>query len=157
MKKATFNNLINLEYPDDFNQLSDQENEQYFTGDLVRLSFHSKEKHILLSLSKSKNSFMHLFISPATAVNGALSNLENTLKEFQYIEEFETTIFGRPAMTACFSYMANDQDIKQYGELSAFKVKRTFYVIYSVCRFENKEENKKIFKQFKDSFTSSNI
>ncbi len=156
MKKATFNNVISLEYPEDFKELSDEENKQYFSGELLRISFHNKERHILLSLSKSRDSFLNRLIGLKTALNGALSNLENNLDEFQFIEEYETTIFDKSAITGCFSYTANDVKIGQYGELSIFKIKSTIYAIYCVSRLEDKEESKKIFKQFKDSITSIN-
>ncbi len=154
MKKATFNNLINLEYPDNFVELSDIENERYFTGNLLRLTFHNEEKHILLSISKSKDSFINRIIGVASVVSGSLSNMENNLKDYQLLEEYESTIFDRPAITECFSYTANDLDVKQYGELSVFKFKSAFYVVYCISRLEDQEECKELFKNFKDSFAS---
>ena len=151
--KATFNDFINLEYPEGFKILSDEENKKYFTGDLLRLSFQNSEKHILLSLSKSKDKFIHRFITVSAMIDGSLSNLENNLKDYEFIEEYETSILGQVALTDCFSYTANDQDVKQYGELSIFKVKKAFYVVYCISRLEDKEESKELFKQFKDSFT----
>ena len=152
--KSTFNNLISIEYPDDFKELSEEENQKYFTGDLLRLSFQNIEKHFLLSVSKSKNSLINRFISPATVIGGSLSNLENNLKEFQHVEEYESTIFDKPSITECFSYLANNENVKQYGELSVFKVGSAFYIVYCISRFEDKEESKQIFKLFKESFKS---
>ena len=152
MNKETFNDLINLEYPDDFKKLSDKENERYFTGDLLRISFHNEQKHILMSLSKSKDSFINRLVNAVTVISGALSNLEKNLKEYKLLEDYESTIFDKPAITACFSYTANNENIKQYGELSVFKEKKAFYIIYCLCRFEDKDESMKIFKEFRDSF-----
>ena len=154
MKKATFNNLINLEYPEEFNELSDKENEKYFTGNLLRLSFINKEKHILLSLSKSKDAFLNRFVGIAAVISSSLSNLENNLKDYQHIEEFESTIFNQPSITECFTYTANDEDVKQYGELSVFKFQKAFYVVYCISRLEDKEDSKLLFNSFKDSFKS---
>ena len=156
MKKAIFNNLINLEYPEDFEELSEIENQKYFMGNLLRLSFINKERHILLSLSKSKDSFMNRFIGIAAVISSSLSNMENNLKDYQHLEEYESNIFEEPSITECFSYTANDEDVKQYGELSVFKFKKAFYVVYCISRLEDKEETKELFKQFKDSFTSNN-
>ena len=156
MKKAIFNNLINLEYPEDFEELSEIENQKYFMGNLLRLSFINKERHILLSLSKSKDSFMNRFIGIAAVISSSLSNMENNLKDYQHLEEYESSIFEEPSITECFSYTANDEDVKQYGELSVFKFKKAFYVVYCISRLEDKEETKELFKRFKDSFTSNN-
>lgn len=156
MKQATFNDLISLEYPDSFKELSKEENEKYFTGDLYRISFHSEEKHIILSLSKSKDSFFNRLISIVTVASSSLSNLQRNLKDYQFIEEYQSTIFGVDAITECFTYTANDKDLKQYGELSIFKYKKAFYVIYSIGWLENKEENKELFKEFKNSFKPIN-
>ena len=156
MKKGIFNDLINFEYPESFSQLSEEENQKYFMGNLMRLSFQNTEKHILLSLSKSKDSFMNRFVSIAAVISGSLSNMENNLKDYQHLEEYESTIFGEPSITECFSYTANDLDVKQYGELSVFKFKKAFYVVYCISRLEDQEETKELFKAFKDSFTPIN-
>ena len=153
MSKVIFNNLINLEYPDGFVELNEVENKKYFNGDLLRLSFHHKEKHILLSLSKTKKSFINRIVSISAVANNLLSNMMNSLKDYEDIEEYKDTIFNEPAITKCFSYTANDKDIKQYCELSIFKLKNAFYFVYCLSRFEDKEEHKELFKKFRDSFT----
>ena len=153
MKNATFNNLISLQYPDDFVELSDSENEKYFTGNLLRKSFQNKEKHILLSLSKSKSFFLNRFVKIETVVGNSLSSLESSLKEFQYIEEIKSNVFNCTSISECFAYTASDQGVRQYGELTIFKVKSAFYIIYCICRFDDKDEHKETFEQFKKSFT----
>lgn len=152
MKQAIFNNLINLSYPDDFKELSDKENEKYFSGDLMRLSFHSEDKHVLMSISKSKDSFMNRLVNIASVLVGSVGNLESSLKEYKQIEEYESIIFDTNAITECFEYLASDDGSRQYGELTIFKVRKAFYIIYCLCRYDNKEEAKKIFKDFKESF-----
>lgn len=151
MKKATFNDYLSFEYHDEFEQMSDEENKKYFTGDLLRLSFINREKHIVISLSKSKNSFINRLLSVAAVISGSLSNMENYLKDYQLIKEYESTIIDRPAVTECFSYTANDEDIKQYSELSVIKIKNAFYVFYCISRLDDIEEAKNIFGEFKRS------
>ena len=152
MKEAVFNKIIKLSYPDDFVELTPEENEKYFSGDLLRLTFQNKEKHFILSISKTKDAFMNRFFSTASVLVGASSNLEKNLKEYERIGEYDSTIFDVPAITDCFSYVANDKDIKQYGELTVFKVNKAFYIIYCISRYEDKEDAKKTFKEFKESF-----
>ncbi len=156
MNKVTFNNSIELESPDGFNQLSDIENQKYFTGNLLRLSFHNPEKHILLSLSKSKDSFLNRFFSVESVAANVLTNLENNLKDYQYIEQYSASMCDKPSLIGCFSYTANDENIKQYGELTIFKIKKSIYSIYCVSRLDDKEEAKEIFKKFRDSFVVNN-
>ena len=152
MKTATFNNLIKLSYPDDFVELSLEENEKYFSGDLMRLSFQNKDKHILLSLSKSKDSFINRILNVASIVATTLSTLENNLKDYQHLGEYESEVFDRASITECFSYMASDENVKQYAEMTVFKEKKAFYIIYCISRYEDKEESKKLFKEFRESF-----
>ncbi len=156
MKKATFNDLIEFEYPEDFLELTKEENEKYFSGDLSRVSFQNRDKHILLSLSKSKDSFMNYIIGVASVVSGSLSAMERNLKDFAIIEECESTIFEKQAITECFLYTASNENVKQYGELSVFKAGKAFYVVYCISRFDDREENKQLFKQFRDSFVPMN-
>lgn len=152
MKQVTFNNLINLEYPEDFKILSEEEGKKYFSGNLMRLSFHNEERHILISLSKSKNSFLNYFFPVASVARNAINSTKHNLKDFQFVGEFTSTIFNVPAITECFSYTSNNSDVKQYGELSVFKYKRTIYAIYCVSRLDNKEKDKEVFEDFRNSF-----
>ena len=152
MKHAVFNNLVHLEYPDDFVELSEEENEKYFSGDLKRLSFRNEEKHIILSISKTKDSFMNRLLNITGMLVEATRNLENGLKEYKRVDDYESTIFDMKATTECFEYLSSDTGVKQYGELSIFKVRKAFYIIYCLSRYEDKESAKKIFKEFKESF-----
>ena len=156
MEKLVFNESINLEYPDSFVKLSEEENHQYFSGNLLRLSIQDKEKHILISISKSRNSIFYRITNVASVAINSVSNLETTLKEYEFIEEFESRVLDEYCLTECFSYKANDQDIKQYGELSVFKIKNAIFSIYCICRLEDKDNYKKVFKQFRDSLTNYN-
>ena len=99
---------------------------------------------------------MNRFVSVAAVISGSLSNMENNLKDYQHLEEYESTIFGESSITESFSYTANDQDVKQYGELSVFKYKKAFYVVYCISRLDDQEDAKKLFKEFKDSFVAMN-
>ena len=154
MKQVIFNNQISLECPDDFKEMSDEENHKYFSDNLLRLSLHNKEKHIILSLSKSKESFLYRLISVSKVISDAISNLRKNLKDYKHIDEYNTTIFDKPAITVCFSYTANDENIKQYGELSVFKIKNAFYALHFIGRLDDEEECKMLFKEVKDSFKS---
>lgn len=152
MKQGQFNNLINFEYRDDYVELTPEENEKYFSGDLMRLSVQNKAKHILLSISKTRSTFINRFVSLASVLVGTVNNLEQSLKDYKHIDEYESVIMNTNAITECFEYFTHDFNNRQYGELSIFKVKKAFYIIYCICRYEDKEECKTIFKEFKDSF-----
>ena len=152
MKQAIFNDLLTFKYPDEFKQLTEKENEKYFSGNLLRLSFHNEDKHLLISISKSKDSFMYRLVGLNTIISGTMTSLANNLRDYEYIEEVRLNVLDKPAIKECFSYMAKDQDVKQYGELTAFKNKNALYSIYCLSRYEDKEDAKAIFKEFIDSF-----
>lgn len=153
MKETIFNNSIKLKFPDSFIVLTDEENDRYFYGNHHRLSLEDKGKHILISISKSKNSIFNRFLGIITVANSSLSDMETNLKEYKFIEEYDSTILGETAVNECFSYAANDENVHQYGELSIFKIKNAIYNVYCICRLEDKDESKKLFKEFKDSLS----
>ena len=156
MDNAIFNNLVSLPFPEGFKQLSEEENKKFFTGDLLRLSFQDQERHILLSLSKSKDSFLNYLASIKSVAAGSLSCMANNLKDYQALEERFGMVLDKKAIIESFSYEANDLTVKQYGELTVLKIKNAFYVVYCLCRLEDKEKHQKIFEDFRNSLTYVN-
>ena len=151
MKTAIFDKTISLEYPDDFNEMSEEEIRKFFGGDLLRFGVRNVEKHVILSAAKTNKSFLNVFASPKSVLAGAENNLRNNLKNYNRLESFETELLSKKGNAIRFSYSAIDQDVKQFCEMAVVKYKKEFYVTYCLSRLEDKEENEEVFKAFRNS------
>ena len=151
MKSATFDETVKIEYPDDFREMSKEELAKYFADGNTRFGAINPEKHIILSVSRTKNSLLGLFASADSVLNGAESSMRRGLKDYCCLKRLDSNLLGKPAKAIHFIYSANDKDVKQFGEMRVAKVKRHFYVTYCLSRLEGKEENGAIFTQFNDS------
>ena len=155
MKNSVFDKNINVEFPDDFYKMSEEENGKFFGGDMLRFGARNVEKHVILSLGKTNKSFMNLFASPKSVLVGAENNLKKNLKDYQRLEEFEVELLTKPGIGISFEYSAIDKDVKQFCEMTVTKYKNNFYVTYCLSRLEDRKENKEIFKEFRNSLKVS--
>lgn len=151
MKNSIFNQNIYLEYPDGFTEMNEAEIKKYFAGDLLRFGVKNAEKHVILSVAKTKNSFFSLITDAKSVLNGAESSLKKGLKDYAVTERFDAKMLGKPAKGICFEYSANDSGVKQFCEMTVVKGKRCFYIVYCVCRLNDVSENKAVFTAFRSS------
>ena len=151
MKNALFNNIISLEYPEDFYEMKEDEIKQFFGGDLLRFGARNVEKHVILSIAKTKSSFLSFLASPKSVLSGAENNLRSNLKGYKLLEEFEVEMLSKQGVGMRFEYSAIDKDIKQFAEMAVVKFKNDFYVTYCLSRLEDKLENEELFERFRNS------
>ena len=154
MKNTIFDKTISVIYPDDFSEMSEEEIKKYFGGDMIRFGVRNTEKHVILSLGKSKKSIMSLFASPKSVLDSANNSLKNNLKDYECLGEFDAEMLEKPAKGIRFSYSANDVDVKQFCEMVVTKHKGSIYVLYCLARLEDRKENEELFKRFKDLLES---
>ena len=150
MKNAIFDGMIYLEYPEDFYEMKEDEIKKFFGGDMLRFGARNTEKHVILSLAKSKKSFLNLFASAKSVLSSAESSLSD-LKDYNRLGQFEIEMLGQKGSGICFEYSASDKDVKQFCEMTVIKYKNNFYVTYCLSRLENRKENEEVFKAFRDS------
>ena len=55
IKTAIFNNIISIEYPDDFYEMNNEEIRKYFGGGMMRFAIRNVEKHVVMSIGKTNN------------------------------------------------------------------------------------------------------
>ena len=151
MKNATFDGKISLFYPDDFYEMNEEEMKRFFGGDMLRFGARNAEKHIILSLTKSKKSFLNIFASSISVLAGVEHTFSSNLKDYNCLDRFEFEMFSKKGNGIRFTYLAIDQDVKQYCEMTVVKYKNNFYVSYCLSRFEDKQQSEEVFKSFRDS------
>ena len=151
MKNKTFDQIVNIEYPDDFYEMSEEELQKFFGGDMLRFGARNTEKHVILSLSRTKKSLLSLFTNPKSVLSGAEYSLRQNLKDYKRLEEFETTMLSKPSNGIRFEYSASDKDVKQFCEIAVVKYKNAFYITHCLSRLDDKDENENVFKEFRDS------
>ena len=151
MKNVIFDKKISLEYPDDFYEMNEEEIRKFFGGDMLRFGVRNIEKHVILSIGKTNKSFLNNFASSKSVLAGAENTLSSNLKNYQCLDRFEVEMLSQKGSGIRFSYSAIDQDVKQFCEMAVIKYKNGFYVTYCLSRAEDKEENEKIFKAFRNS------
>ena len=154
MKNAIFDRNISLEYPDDFYEMSLEEIKKFFGGDILRIGFRNADKHVILSLGKTNNSFLNLLASPKSVLIGAENSLRS-LKDYKLLEEFDTEMLSKRGCGISFEYSATDKDVKQYCEMTIVKYKNNFYISYCLSRFDDRKENESLFKSFRNSLKSA--
>ena len=151
MQNTIFNKNVYIEYPDDFYEMSGEEIKKYFAGDMLRFGARNAEKHVILSVAKTKESFLNLITDAKSVLNGAESSLKKGLKDYAVTERFDAGIFGKTAKGIRFDYSASDNGVKQFCEMTVVKGKRCFYIVYCVCRLADADENDNVFTAFKKS------
>ena len=149
MKNADFYGLVNIEYPDDYIEMSTEEISKYFKDNALRWGGRSPEKHVILSLGKTKDSFFNLFYDAKSALTGGENVLKKTLKDYERLERFDTTLLGNAAMGVHFEYTADDKPIRQFCELVVVRIKKCFYTVYCISWAENAAENAAVFENFR--------
>ena len=154
MKTAIFDKTISLEYPDDFYEMNEEEIKRFFGGDTLRFGVRNADKHVILSVSKTKKSFLNIFLTPKNILTGAESALRQNLKDYNCLEAFETKMLSKKGIGIHFTYSAIDKNVKQFCEMVVVKYKSCFYITYCLARFEDKLENEKVFESFIDSLSA---
>lgn len=82
---------------------------------------------------------------------GAENSLKKNLRDYQCSDRYDTELLGKAAKGIRFSYSASDIGVGQFCEMTAVKIRRSFYVVYCMSRLEDAEKTSSLFKSFRDS------
>lgn len=151
MKNTVFNENVYIEYPDDFHEMSNEELQKYFAGNLLRFGAMNAEKHVILSVGKTQSKFVNVFTNTQSVLLGAENTLKKNLKDYTRIDEFDAEILNESAKGIHFKYVAVNKNVKQFCEMAVVKSKRCFYVLYCISRLSDVGESLTLFKEFRDS------
>ena len=136
--------------PDGFRAMSEEEVRGYFGGDLPRFGLFCPEKHIILTIGKTKKSILNYLTDSNSVLSGAERAMRG-LPEYRCLKRFDSGLLGKAAKGIRFSFAAKDLDVKQYGEMRVAKVKGRFYISTCLARLEDQKESEPLFEEFCDS------
>lgn len=145
-----FNKNIYIEYPSDFYEMSDDEIKTFFADNLLRFGVRNANTHTILSVGKTKSSFINLFTNAKSVVCSAEKKLRNNLKDYVLNGEFDTKVFGKSAKGIRFEYTAVDNDVRQFCEMVVVKLNNCFYVVYCLSRLSDADDSRPLFASFRD-------
>jgi len=150
MTTVKINNEINLNYPDGFKEMGEEELTRYFGTPKDRWGVFNAADHIILSVSWSKAGFMS---DTDTALFEITARLRRRLVNYQQITAYDIKIGKTKARGVRFEYRVNDTARVHVGDLVVFKNKGKYYAVYYITRKHNAAISRPAFKETLDSIT----
>ena len=144
MSNVKINNAINLTYPDNFKEMSDEELTRYFSSPKNRWGVYNADEHIILSISWTKAGFL---TDAEMMLMDIEARLSRRLLNYQKISSFKTKVASKKAHGIRFEYRVNDARIVQVSDMIVFKVKNRFYAIHYITRKVNAASSRLVLEE----------
>lgn len=148
MSKATVNQLISVEVPDGFQQMSAEELQQaYRDSNPNRWGMWDKARHVMVTVMwKEYPQLMKLLMPDLTAVcrkNEQMAAKGYAGNGYGCGGFFSASVDGKPAEGYRFSYRVGDAE--QSAETILFRQDMTVYSVTLAGRTENREADRELF------------
>jgi hypothetical protein len=162
MKNIVLNNMMNLEVPEGFAEITAEEVQEMTLckGPAPMWNVINRDEHMLITASWFKpNRIVSFLFNARDMAKAVLNNYKSGLEvESPYAGTYsdicETTVDGNKAYTFSCTYRAFTKDgelMDMIRETVVVKIKDVFYVFQSVCRNEMKDEGIRSFHKVYDS------
>lgn len=151
MNTVKINNELNLTYPDNFNEMGEEELTKYFSSPNNRWGAFNSDDHIILSVGWKKAGF--LSSDAESALYDIESHIRRGLLNYQQISSFKTKVASKKACGVRFEYRVNDSCRVHVGDIIVFKNKKYFYAVYYITRKANAAAARSALKEILDSVT----
>ena len=146
MGSTQLNNEMNLQYPDGFKIMSEEELRKHkFYEEAPGFCINDPDRHIVLSVSwRQANPFVAMLAGTKEVAQSMESKIRKPMRKFGYrLEEFMTReVGGKPADGYRYTYTV--QGTGMMGESLSVKSGSNFYYIHSYFRQELKEDSLKM-------------
>lgn len=128
--KTIINNEIELECPENFHIMDEEEMEKYFSVSRNRKGFRNAEKHMMISVGWTDplNLLTSLMINPKAFLDGYDKRSKRALKNYKRGEDISKEICGMTAKGFAYSYEASDTGALQKGNIVAIKLQKRIYI-----------------------------
>ena len=149
MGSTQLNNEMNLQYPDGFKIMSEEELRKHkFYEEAPGFCINDPERHIVLSVSwRQANPFVAMLAGTADIARNMEAKIRKPMNKFGYhLEEFMTRQIGGKTADG-YRYTYSVQDVGMVGESLSVKSGSNFYYIHSYFREELREESLKLLDQ----------
>ena len=148
MTNVKINNEINLNYPDGFKEMGEEELTRYFGTPKDRWGVYNADNHSILSVSWTKAGFMS---DAETELYEMTARLRRRLLNYQQITSYDLKIAKTKAYGVRFEYRVNDSARVHIVDLVVFKNKGKYYAVYFITRKHNAASARPAFKEVLDS------
>ena len=134
MNNVRINNELQLNYPDGFREMTEEELTKYFSSPQNRWGAYDADRHIILSVSWTKAGFFSFMTDAESKMMEVEARMCRNLLNYQRVSSFKTKIAGKKAFGVRFEYRVNDARIVQVGDLMMLKYKKKFYAFHYITR-----------------------
>ncbi len=153
MQAFTVNGELELELDDSFEQMSEAQLKKMFTNTENKTGFYSADEHIALAVCWTEPTVLALIADAKGVAGRAEMSFRERLRDYDPGEESVCRLCGKKAFRKAYSYTADDEDIRQDGELTVVKHKKRFYAVYAAARAENAEANERLLADIYEKMT----
>ena len=153
MKKININNELTLSYNEPFNEMTADELAKYCGTAKNHSGIADKENHCLFIVSWTNRGLLSFLTDADSIIKNAERCMKRNLRDYDRSDRFIINISGKEAHGIRFSYKANDVDIVQVGETSAFRANKRYYVIQYVSRLEGDDRNRGVYRDILKTVT----
>ena len=124
-------NEIELDYPESFYFMEEDEMKKYFSSARNRKGFRNEQQKMIISVGWSNplNVFTSLFVNPHSFLDLYNKQNRSALKSYSRMEDISKEICGLDASGFAFSYEASDTGVKQNGKVVTVKIGKRIYLV----------------------------
>lgn len=150
MNKATINNVMNLNYPDGFKEMGNEDLAKHFSSPDNRWGVYNESEHVILSVNWVKAG---LFADAEMKMIDLEARLKRGLINYQRVSSYKMEIAKQKAEGIRFEYRVNDTARVHVADLIVFKHKKLFYMIHIITRKSNAGTARRDFEEVLKSIT----
>lgn len=137
MNNVRINNEVDMTYPDSLAEMNEEALTRHFGKPENRWGAYDEARHIILSVSWAKASFVQTLGDPDLYLSKLEARLRRRLLNYQRLLSYKTKLGGKKALGVRFEYRVNDSVNIHVADLVVFKHKKKYYSIYFITRKKN--------------------
>ena len=152
MTTERINNELNMNYPESFRPMTEEEMLRYFGSAENRWGVYDPDRHIILSVSWTKAGFWRSMTDAESVLLGIEARLRRNLLNYQKVTSYRMKLNKKHKAEAVrFEYRVNDARLVQVGDVIVIKYKKKFYVIHYITRKPTAPQDLPILKEALES------
>ena len=153
MGKILLNNAFELEYPDGFHVMDEEEKKQLsFAKEAEGECLKDDERHVMISIAWQKlGGFTDLMLNSRDFAKNVKGSIKKLLKASGFAEKGNLSRKIAGLKSDGFAYTYNTPSRAMYGETHTFKNDKYVYYFYYYAREDEKEINAPVWEQILDS------
>ena len=152
MEKYIINNELEMEVPEGFHVMTDDETDRFFGTHQNRWGVYDPDRHMMFSVGwTEKLGLKSLLVDAKSIISGYHRRLKGRLSDYKKTDRFSPEILGQNGEEIDYEYRADGTDIYQCGKMLSVKVNKRCYIIDCIRRKEGPGECAELEKGMLDS------